>query len=80
MSTTTTITRSEWLKAMGDAEIPIDDGGQTASEVAGELGIASSTARAKLKKLLKEGKVMVGKRRTPTGWVATYKLKGGKKG
>lgn len=76
----TTITRSEWLKAFGDAQEPDLEGGQTLQEIADEIGLSRCAADERVKKLLAQGKAIKGRRKHTRGWINVYKLKGGRKG
>ena len=66
---------TDWSKLMcemhGEAE------GKTAGEIAQEIGLSESQTRAKLRVLVKAGKVKVGKRKAvytngSNGWVPVY--------
>ena len=78
-SSVATITRSEWLKAFGEAEIPELEGGQTIQEIAEEIGLSRCATEERVKKLLAAGQALKGRRKHTRGWISTYKLKGGKK-
>lgn len=51
-----TISRDEWLKALGESDVPVDPEAVTVAEFAVEFGIALCTASRKLRRLVAEGK------------------------
>lgn len=53
-----TISRDEWLAALGEADTPSDPDAVTTAEFATMLGCARCTAQNKLVRLVREGKAV----------------------
>jgi len=73
------ITKSEWLKALKEAEDPELADGKTIRELCGLLGWGKDKVSGRLLQGMADGSVIKGGRATPKGRVAVYKIKGGKK-
>ena len=74
-----TINRDDWLKALASAAPEIDDSAMTTREVGALLGLSSTAAKDRVRKLVTEGRARVtNKRITDTGGrtqiVRAYKL------
>ena len=73
------ISRDEWLKAVGDAVQPCDPTAITVKELAETLGVSDTIAYRHIKRLMKEGKAIVTRKRIPNAaghprTVSAYKL------
>lgn len=73
------ITREEWLKALGEAEVPEDPSAFTISELEKLLGCSTSSTKRRVRKLLNERKATVAWKRVATNdgrfmKVPAYKL------
>lgn len=74
-----TITRDEWLRALGEARIPLDPTAITVMELAAMLGVGREAAYRRILRLMKEGKATATRKMVTftsgvTKPVAAYKL------
>lgn len=66
-----TITRDEWLDAIGESIEPADPNAITTTELAQLLGIGRTAARAHLARLVAEGKARITSKIVRSGLSAT---------
>lgn len=75
----TTISRDEWLQALGAAAQPCDPDALTAQEIAQQFGVSTMTAWRRVNKLIAEGRAVatvkeIATRDGHTKRVPAYKL------